>query len=70
MSDRPNLFAEAENVGQLFDALWFNATEAADKLTKDTMMGDGENDPQATFRRAREMAIADAFARYDELQKT
>ena len=61
MTDRANIFADAENVGQLFDALWYNATEVVKANV----------DPEVTFteylRRAREIAIGDAYKRFNEL---
>lgn len=62
-----NMFAESATVGQLFDALWYHATSTADERTKHTMMGDGENDPEVTFRKAREVAIGQAHQRYEEI---
>lgn len=61
MSDRPNIFAEVETVGALFDALWYNATEVVRANVP----------PELPFteylRRSREIAIGDAHKRYQEL---
>lgn len=62
-----NLFANAENIGQLFDALWYHATETADEHVKIQMMGDGDVDPEDFFRKAREHAVGDAHKRFNEL---
>ena len=69
MTDRANIFADKETVGALFDALWYNATEAADARTKYRMAGGApeDMDPEGFFRQAREMAIGDAHKRYLEL---
>lgn len=61
MTDQPNIFTEAETVGQLFDALWHNATQVVQANVS----------PEVSFteylRKARELAIADAHKRYQEL---
>lgn len=61
MTDRVNIFADVETVGQLYDALWYNAT----RVVK------ADPGPEVTFteyvRRAREIAVADAHRRYLEL---
>lgn len=66
MTERPNIFVDAENVGQLFDALWFSATLAAEARVKHKASG-AVADPDAFFRKAREIAVADAHRRYQEL---
>lgn len=66
MTDRPNIFADAENVGQLFDALWYHAVSATlvEGLTaaKEDRSWDNTN-----VQREREIAIADAHKRFNEL---
>lgn len=57
MSD-PNIFANAENVGQLFDALWYHATGCVE-VVEDGGTGHSQKD--------RERAIAHAHRRYKEL---
>lgn len=56
-----NIFADCKNVGQLFDALWYNATKVVLASVP----------PEVTFteyrQRARELAIGDAHKRYQEL---
>ncbi len=64
MSD--NQFAKSENVGQLFDALWYNAVsttlaEGALAVTEDRPFS------ESNVQRAREQAIGQAHKRYEEL---
>lgn len=58
---KANMFAESATVGQLFDALWYNATEAVRANVE----------PEVTFtehlRKARERAIGQAHQRYEEI---
>lgn len=63
MSEPKNIFADAETVGQLFDALWYHATETVKANV----------DPETPFteylQRARELAIGDAHKRFQELNQ-
>ncbi|AON96997.1 hypothetical protein BI081_gp110 [Mycobacterium phage Tonenili] len=61
MSDDSNIFAGAETVGQLFDALWYaGMSTARANLPSDTTWTEWS-------RRSREIAVADAHKRYEEL---
>lgn len=61
MSDT-NIFADATNVGQLFDALWYNAASVVENGKKQ----EAQDHPRY-LQRAREIAIGDAHKRYEEL---
>ncbi|ACU41742.1 hypothetical protein SEA_IOTA_254 [Mycobacterium phage Iota] len=63
MSDDSNVFAGAETVGQLFDAVWCAglATAQANAQTEASW-------PEYA-RRARQIAVADAHKRYEEITK-
>ena len=56
--ERSNLFAKATTVTQLFDALWYHATQCV------TFNDLGQ---RLHSRRDREIAIADAHKRYAEI---
>ena len=58
MTDQPNMFAEAENISQLFDALWYHATSCV-QVAEDGGTGHSQRD--------RERAILDAHIRFGEL---
>lgn len=59
MSD--NLFASAENVGQLFDALWYHATQAVEV---------GAHGKLEHSQHARAHAISAAHKRFLELTES
>jgi len=66
VTDQSNIFADAINVGQLFDALWYHAVSAT---LAEGLMAAKEDRPwdNTLVQRAREIAIGDAHKRFNEL---
>ncbi|QAY08271.1 hypothetical protein SEA_KAMRYN_256 [Mycobacterium phage Kamryn] len=64
MSDDSNVFAGAETVGQLFDAVWCAGLATAQANAE------AEASWPEYARRARQIAVADAHKRYEEITKS